>query len=410
LKHANKPNLLILTSSFPRNGSDDTCGYIREFARSLSEDYSVTVLAPPDCGTDDRKEEDLTIIRSWSLVPSRWEQFRGTADLNAVIGGPILSRLSLGLSLICYAAHAVLLARSAALICCHWMAPSGVIGLFCGLLLGRPFIIVEHSGALHMLRAIRSGSRIARLLVLRSKKIYVVSADLRQKLASMVDGADGKVEVIPMGVDYGSYSPACGERGLVSGNGMGAAGESDASPAARLKVLFIGRLTEIKGAGLLIRASSEMAGIELTIAGDGELRNSLAALAKELGVPARLTGQADRAEKRRLLGECDAVVIPSLLLKSERAEGLPVVLLEAMAAAKPIIASRSGGLTDVIIDGENGLLFEPGDEKDLACKLRDLLAEPGMRSRLGAGAAISASRYDWSVIGEKFRSSIGGVL
>jgi glycosyltransferase involved in cell wall biosynthesis len=409
LNHAHKPNLLILTSSFPRNGGDDTCGYVREFARALSPDFSVTVLAPPDSCTDDPIGDGLRVIRSWSPVPSRWEQFRGTVDLSKVAGGSILTRLLFGLSLICYAVRALVLALSADVICCHWMAPCGVIGLLCGSLVRRPFVIIEHSGALHLLRTSRAGAWLARLLVTRSSRTYVVSNDLRLKLASIADVVAPKVEVIPMGVDCASYSPGRAGQEPASGRCIGA-DEDDAPGERRFKVLFIGRLTEIKGAEVLIRAVSEMPGTDLTIAGEGDSRDWLAALARELGVQATFTGQVDRIEKRRLLADCDAVVIPSKLLNGERAEGLPVVLLEAMAAGKPVIASRCGGLTDVIVDGDNGLLFDADDEQMLAARLRELLAEPAMRRRLGTCAAISAARYDWLVIGEKFRRSIGEAL
>jgi glycosyltransferase involved in cell wall biosynthesis len=319
------------------------------------------------------------------------------------------ARLSLGLSLFCYAVRAVMLAWSADVICCHWMAPCGIIGLLCGAVLRRPFVIVEHSGALHLLRASRTGAWIARLLVALSSMTYVVSTDLKQKLESIDDRQTGKVEVIPMGVDCALYSPASLEAEAVFG-GPGSIASGKDAPAARFNVLFLGRLSEIKGTGLLIGAVSEVHGIDLTIAGDGDLRDSLAEMAIELGVQATFAGLVDGPEKRRLLRDCDAVVIPSVLLNNERAEGLPVVLLEAMAAAKPVIASRCGGLTDVIVDGDNGLLFDPGDREMLASRLRDLLAEPSMRRRLGSCAAVTATRYDWSVIGERFRRGIGESL
>ena len=367
------------------------------------------MLAPPDSYTDDPIGDGPRVIRSWSPVPSRWEEFRGTVDLGRVAGGSILTKLLFGLSLICYAVRALLLTRSADLVCCHWMAPCGLIGLLCGSLVRRPFVIIEHSGALHLLRASRAGAWLARLLVTRSSRTYVVSNDLRLKLASIADVVARKVEVIPMGIDCASYSEGgagqehfCGQR--IRAN------ENDAPNERRFKVLFIGRLTEIKGADVLIRAISEMPGTDLTIAGDGDLRDSLAALARELGVQATFTGLVDRIEKRQLLADCDALVIPSILLSRERAEGVPLVLLEAMAAGKPVIASRCGGLTDVIIDGDNGLLFDAGDEKMLAARLRELLAEPAMMRRLGTCAAITAADYDWLVIGEKFRRSIGEAL
>src|SRR5215813_3074693 len=81
LKHTNKPNLLILTSSFPRSSDDDTCGYVREFARSLCPDYIVSILAPPDPDADDFRYDDMTVLRSWSPFPSRREPFAGSKDL-----------------------------------------------------------------------------------------------------------------------------------------------------------------------------------------------------------------------------------------------------------------------------------------------------------------------------------------
>ena len=376
----------------------------------MAPDFSVTILAPPDHDTDDSMEDGLRVIRSWSPVPTKWEQFRGTADLSKAISESILARLSLGLSLICYAVRAAMLARSATLICCHWMAPCGVIGLLCGTLLRRPFIIVEHSGALHLLRASRAGAWLARTLVSRSNRTYVVSTDLREKLESITDGLARKVEVIPMGVDCAAYSPASPKPERVCESPTQVACDPAAWPAGRLKVLFIGRLTQIKGADLLIRAASDLPAIDLTIAGDGDLRDSLGDLARKLGVQVRFTGQVDRVEKRRLLADCDVVVIPSILLNSEKVEGLPVVLLEAMAAAKPIVASRCGGLTDVIREGDNGLLFDSDNQELLASRLLDLHASPAMRRRLGDCAGTSALQYDWSVIGERFRRSIGEAL
>src|SRR5262249_37982070 len=158
----------------------------------------------------------------------------------------------------------------------------------------------------------------------------------------------------------------------------------------RLKVLFIGRLTAIKGADLLIRAAAELPCIDLTIAGDGEARDSLRRLAESLEVTGQFTGYVDSAEKGVLIEDCEGVVVPSILLKRGRSEGLPVACLEGMAAAKAVVASRTGGLADLIQDGDNGLLFEPGDHKMLGSKLQQLYGQPFLRIHLGARAAGTA--------------------
>jgi len=278
------------------------------------------------------------------------------------------------------------------------------------------------------------------MLASRSKRVYVVSADLKRKLETIAPEASGRIEVIPMGVECSAYRKTAD----ASSDEWGSTGVSTQDailrhqdailrhkvPASarshladqndirdngwvqpeRLKVLFIGRLTRIKGAGLLIRAAAEVPEADITICGDGESRDSLTELAKWLAVPARFPGHVDRARKRQLIEECDVVVVPSILLNGRRSEGLPVVCLEAMAAGKPVIGSRSGGLTDLIVDRDNGLLFNAGDHEMLASKLRELVRDPSLKLRLGARAAVTASHYDWSVIGERFRRSIAGVL
>src|SRR5262249_22224020 len=150
-KYTNKPRILILTSSFPRTSKDDTCGYIREFARSLCPSFVVSVLAPRDRAYDDQCYDELSVARSWSPIPLRWDPFTASSDLNTLSRATAITRLCFLVSALFYLLQAVGAARKAALVCCHWMLPSGIIGLLCWRLLGRPFVIIEHSGGLHLL-------------------------------------------------------------------------------------------------------------------------------------------------------------------------------------------------------------------------------------------------------------------
>jgi glycosyltransferase involved in cell wall biosynthesis len=121
-------------------------------------------------------------------------------------------------------------------------------------------------------------------------------------------------------------------------------------------------------------------------------------------------GQVGAEERAALLAGCDFVVIPSIILPGGRAEGTPVVCLESLAAGLPVIASRSGGLADVIVDGFNGLLFEPGNCKELASAIRRLIDDPLLRNRLSANARLTAREYDWEAISSKYSRSIMSVL
>jgi glycosyltransferase involved in cell wall biosynthesis len=95
-------------------------------------------------------------------------------------------------------------------------------------------------------------------------------------------------------------------------------------------------------------------------------------------------------------------VIPSRVLADGRTEGTPVVCLEALAAGCAVVAANAGGLAEVIVDGQNGLLFEAADHRMLRKKLTRALDDQSLRQTLSANARCSAAAYDWSVIGPRF--------
>lgn len=396
--------LLILTSSYPRSDEDETCGYVREFARSLSTDFRVTVLAPPDPRGQEARPADFSLQRSRSPLPARLDPVLASEDLNRLAHASLGVKLCAAPALIAFALSAFRLARHADVICAHWMAPSGLIGALISRSLGKPLIVVEHSGALHLLRDSRAGGLVARFIVSVSERIVTVSDDLKRKLVGLCPEAAAKTDVIPMGVsrkneilgaslnggNQGAWSGEgnCGDRGRGGENGL-------------LRVLFIGRLTPVKGLRVLLQAIQELRGAELQVAGDGEDRPTVEGGCSPK-VRVRFLGTVGAAEKRRLLEDCDVLVVPSVVLPEGRTEGMPVACLEGMAAGKPIIASRVGGLAEIIVDGYNGLLVDPGDAQMLAGRLEMLAADQELRARLGANARQTAAHFDWSEIGLRF--------
>jgi glycosyltransferase involved in cell wall biosynthesis len=111
----------------------------------------------------------------------------------------------------------------------------------------------------------------------------------------------------------------------------------------------------------------------------------------------RCVGWQSQEELPRRLYESDVLVVPTVAQ-----EALGRTAVEAMAAGRPVVASRLGGLPFTVADGATGLLFEPGDARDLAQKLETLLDDPGLRERLGrAGRRRFEEHYAWPVIIEK---------
>lgn len=170
-------------------------------------------------------------------------------------------------------------------------------------------------------------------------------------------------------------------------------------------VLFLGRLREKKGIVDLLNAVPavlrRVPETHFVLAGDGD-QADMSALAEQLGVSASVSfpGWIDGPEKDALLASASVLVLPSYF------EGLPVCILEAMAAGVPVVASRVGGIPDVLEDGACGLLITPGDREALSDALVGVLTDPVLGERLRQRAFVQA-RQTFSV--EAVLAALGGV-
>jgi glycosyltransferase involved in cell wall biosynthesis len=387
----------MLTSSFPSAPADETCGYIRDFARTISSEFDVRVLAPADSRASAWPDDSFSVARSSSWLPRRLDPFQATVDFNELLSGSARIKMASAVSLAAFFNGAIKHALRADVICSHWLAPSGVAGALLSLMTGKPHIAVEHSGALHLLARMRGGRRLTRFIARGSHRIVTVSEGLKHKLIGLCPEAHNKVEVIPMGI----VESVTRSTRLLSPQRLAAIPTCDDANRTPT-VLFIGRLSKIKGVGVLIRALEGIENVRLIVAGDGDERRELEELARTLSISARFVGAVGAVERDELLSSCDAVVIPSLVMPCGRTEGTPVVCIEAMAAGRPVIASRAGGLAEIIADGDNGLLFDAGDHNSLREKLKLIINDASLRRRLSRNGLQTATGYHWSKIGERF--------
>src|SRR5215211_6357455 len=173
------------------------------------------------------------------------------------------------------------------------------------------------------------------------------------------------------------------------------------------RVLFVGRLASQKGVGTLVSAAALLKdrSARVLLVGDGPERKALERRARRIGVGDRLRFEGFVAQERlpAVLAHADLLVLPSLY------EELGTVLLEAMQAGLPIVASRTGGIPDVIEDGVNGMLVPPGDPEALARAIDRLLADRDLARRLSEEAQQRAKDYDWEVLAERVLRVYQGV-
>lgn len=220
------------------------------------------------------------------------------------------------------------------------------------------------------------GSPQPRSLLRAYRRIIAVSEEVRTRYALDLHVPASRLAVVPNAIrvpPVGRAAPA-GLRSALVG----------ARPD--FIVLTPARLHPQKGHAYLLAAASEVPAATFVLAGDGPLRAELEAQARDHGVADRCVFLGERADVPDLLAVADLVVLPSLF------EGLPVSVLEAMAAERPVVATAIGG-TDEAISGEvTGILVPPRDPAALAAAIRRLQADPALARRLASAGRARVER------------------
>jgi glycosyltransferase involved in cell wall biosynthesis len=213
----------------------------------------------------------------------------------------------------------------------------------------------------------------------RCAALVAVSEDTRR--AYLGQGYPDRIEVVYNGIDVDGVEPPGTLRAKLGiPDGMPLVGE-------------VARLCDVKGQRELIEALAEIPDARLVLFGrdheqGGAFQSWLERTAEHFGVRERVVFAGHREDAARLVADLDVFVLPSWT------EGLPVVVLEAMAQRRPVVATPVGGTPEVVADGETGLLVPPRDPHALAAAIRKLLADPERRQRMGeAGYRRAAERF-----------------
>ena len=283
---------------------------------------------------------------------------------------------------------APLRARAVALVHAHF-APDAVFALPLARALGAPLIVTLHGfdvtrGDASLLASARPPliwSVIARRELARDAAAFVAVSRFIAEQASGRGFPAERLRVLPVGVDTVVLTPG-------------------AEPEPGL-IVHVGRLTQKKGAAVLIDALARLRaqGVEarLAIVGEGPLRSFLAAQVQRLGLDERVTfhGALPHAQTLEMIRRAWLLAAPSLPARDGDREGLPTVVVEAMALGVPVVASSEAGIPEAVQHGVSGLLVAPGDVGKLTAALADLLDSAELRVRLGAAARTAAeNRFD----------------
>lgn len=226
--------------------------------------------------------------------------------------------------------------------------------------------------------------RAAYRVVARRTKMVAVSDDIKDFLATQVGIPSKQIMTIPNGIDIARYSLPQSTRATL---------RTELGLSDHQRVIgSVGRLEPVKGHTHLLQAARVVCERHpeavFVLAGQGQLRDALARQADALGIGQKVRFLGYREDVSSVLAGIDIFVLPSL------SEGLPLSLLEAMAANTPVVASNVGGIPEVIQNQESGLLAQPAEPTDLADKILTLLDHPPLARRYAQNAhAIVTTRF-----------------
>lgn len=392
--------ILVTASTFPASDTDPVPAFVKDQIIALKKihpEIEFAVLAPHDARSQTRPfatHDSYDEYRFHYFWLRRCEKLAGRGIMPMIKQNPLYYLLIPFL----FAAEFFALWRLTRtfkpdVLYAHWFTPQGVTTGMVSRLTRTPFVYTSHAldvAVWHKIPLI--GTPIVRHFSRTARAITVVSEQTKAKLRTFFDEArwrevETKLAIIPMGVHLPSQ-PAAPKKT----NGQ--------------HILFVGRLAEKKGVHYLLPAFAKLLQkfpqATLTIAGDGSWQERLQAQATELKLSDTnliFAGYTTGDKKQALMNEADIFVVPSIIAADGDAEGLPVTLMEGMAASKLCIATFESGADGIIKSGESGFLVPQKDEVALADALtKALTLSAAERQKLRHNAHLAARQFDWPVV------------
>ncbi len=399
-----KTRVLVLAHVFPRSLDDSMGAFLLHLADALAAcDVSTTVVAPHAAGLARQPhaagladEETLGTARvhRFRYAPARWERLAYTGTMHELVGRGVLNKLLFAWFNLAFLVKTINVIRASkpAVVHAHWWLPDGLVGALAALVMRVPLVITTHGTDVEMLRRKALARPLARFVFSRAHTITCGSTYLRDQLLELGVVDPARVIVLPMPVNP-----------LFQVSGSRLPVPSGLTAAASSYVLTVARLTKQKSIETLIDALAILRerGREarLVIIGDGPERPALEERARHLDLQDRIEflGTLPQSALPHYYTDCAVFVLPSVR------EGMGLVLAEALLCGAPVIAARSGGVSDIVKDGETGLLIPEREPAALADAIDKLLDDRELAARLAAnGRAWVRERYTPAGVAARF--------
>ena len=382
-----KKRLLITGSTFPRYAGDTEPRFVLDLAKNMKEYAEVTVLVPAAPGAADREElEGVQVVRYHYFPIHSLETLCYPGAIVPRIREKKVRGLLVPWLFVSLYVHLFKMRREYDIVQANWLIPQGIVQSF----IKKPYVVTGHGGDVTSLN-----KGILKVLKKRCLKNAAGVTAVSQPLMDVLNGMNEYPQqpVTSMACDTAMFGQ---EHRVENYFGQG----------DKKVVLFVGRLAEKKGVSYAIEAMRQVNNAILVIAGDGPLKSKLQRQAervqKESGSTILFLGAKTHEELKGIYASADLFVMPSITAKDGDKEGFGLVILEAFASGLPIVASRSGGITDIVKDGVNGYLAEEKDVSGLADRINIVLQDKNIYNKMQTEAKKTAQRYDYCEIAKRY--------
>ncbi len=387
--------VLVLAHVFPRTFDDSMGAFLLHLADALAQRGAhIDVVAPHAPHLADDETMGAARVHRFHYAPARWERLAYAGTMHEVVARGLAAKILFVFFVLAFFLKTlrVVRASSAQIIHAHWWLPGGLVGALEALLTRAPLVITTHGTDVEMLRRTRWAIPLARFVFARARAVTCGSTYLREQLLMLGAADAARVFVIPMPVsaEFENRKSEMEKR--------------------KSKILTIARLTPQKSIDTLIAALALLRArggtAQLTIIGDGPERAALEKQAGDLNLQDSVIflGALPQKELPPHYATCAVFVLPSLR------EGMGLVLAEALLCGAPVIAANSGGVTDIVKDGETGLLVPERDARALADAIEKILNDRALAARLASnGRAWVRERFTRECVAAQFAEVYGRV-
>ena len=391
--------LLFLTQTYPRFEGDTAGPFIRDLARGLvRRGDRVTVLTPHAEGVPAAWEDGGVEVLSFRYAPESREVLGYGRSLEA--DERVKGRTLVAAPLYALAARRAirrqLRRRSFDLVHAHWIVPNGVVAAAADR--NTPLAIGLHGSDVFLAEKKRVRA-FARWALSRSRLLTGCSPELVDRVRALGFPAE-RSRVIPYGVDVETFSPDPARRGIWR--------ERLGIPETAPLLLGVGRMATKKGFQVLIEILPALLGefpdLRVVLAGGGDLLDRFREAARPWADRIHFPGSVLRDTLPDLYRAADLFTLPAVHDAKGNVDGLPNVILEAMASGLPVVASGISGIPLAVEDGRTGLLVPEGAPAALLAALRRLLADPAAAREMGVrGRHKALTELTWDTVAARYR-------